>query len=69
MPQKKCIVCNSRGKRNSIGQNMYFLCEKHNVMVELDTIDDLLLLAEKIEDRTNDLEGFIQACYKFKNEV
>ena len=66
---KTCILCNKRGRNETIMDKSFTLCALHNQMIELDTIDTLLLLAEQIEPKTNDLESFIQACYKFKNEV
>lgn len=67
--QKRCIVCKKPGKKNSITERwMFFLCEQHNVMVELDTIQELIDLARSLESNQDRLD-FIEACEYFRDNV
>jgi hypothetical protein len=68
MSSRKCVICGKQGKRETILLDEYVLCATHNIMVELDTIDELIRLAI-LKDKDGDMKDFITSCQKFMNEV
>lgn len=61
-----CVVCNKRGKNETIGQQWFILCATHNCMIELDTIQELI---DNTQLHKNELERFITACENFRDTV
>ena len=67
---RKCLICNKRGKAETIQNRSFILCAEHNILVELDTIEQLINETKAYQDALNaEFNQFIESCENFRDTV